>query len=149
MNFSNAISISCNPEELWAWLTEPEKIRSWNPEILEQETISAGEVGPGFRSRVLMKEGKKSVWYEEEILEFKPSTTLKMKLSGGSLGKGPMIMTYRLSDEGDKTKLSYANTWEPKGVILKLLHGIITKVAKKNVEGSLNKLKTEIENGNN
>lgn len=146
MRISNAITINCQPEELWDWLTEPQKIKTWNPEILKQEIISTGKVGPGFKSRVLMKEGKKSVWYEEEILEFEPTTSLKMKLSGGSLGKGPMVMTYTLSNEGDKTNLSYVNTWEPKGIILKLLHGMITKAAKKNIEGSLNKLKTGIEN---
>lgn len=145
MNFSKTININCTPEQLWNSLTDFEKARQWNSCLLENEKITEGEIGRGSRSRSLIREGKKSVWYEEEILEYAPYERLKMKLSGKNLGKNPMLSDYQLKDTGNGVQLTQAIEWLPSGLMLKLFHRMIEKMSKKNVERELNNLRQYLE----
>ncbi len=131
---------------LWEWLTDFNKLQKWNKSIVEEELISSGEVGIGFVTKVLIKEGKKNIWYENEILKYEPNKALSIALKGGSLGKSPMIVDYMIKENNGLSELSYSCTWKPVGFLLWLLHPIIKKMANKNVDDVLIELKKQIEN---
>ena len=146
MKLNKTITINCTAEELWDWLVTFEKNQQWNECLLEVKKISDGEVKEGFKSRILMQEGKKKVWYDEEILEYSPHDRLKIALKGGNLGKSPMIVDYQIIPNNANVKINFTSSWMPKGLILKLFHKAITKASDKNAEQELQSLKKQIEN---
>lgn len=145
MIIEKTILLKCTKELLWEWLTDFEKIKVWNPDILEEELISAGEVQPGYRSKMLILEGKKKNWYENEILTFQPGQQLSTVLRGGGLGEGPMAVDYHIQEQGDAIELRYRSSWEPIGLFLKVMHPIIKIVANKNADNCLKRLKEKVE----
>ena len=146
MHIVKSIEINCSKEELWAWLTEFEKLQKWNSTILKEEHISSGEVGPGYVTRVLIKEGKSENWYENEILKYDTPSYLQISLKGANLGKGPMYIDYKISEKENSVKLDYENNWKPVGLMLWLFHPIINKMASKNTDKALAALKECAEN---
>lgn len=145
MNFSRTINIQKTPEKIWDSLVQFEKICKWNSCVLETKKISTGKMREWFQSRSLIKEGKKSVWYEEEILIFTPYTRLKIKLSGDGLGKDPMFLEYELNETSGKTEVIQTIEWKPSGFFFKLFHGIIEKMSIKDTEKVLHSLKIYLE----
>jgi carbon monoxide dehydrogenase subunit G len=145
MDINKSISLKCRPEELWAWLTEFGKLQKWNSTILEEQHISTGEVKAGYITRVLIKEGKEKIWYENEILNYQPYKLLKISLKGGNLGKAPMYIDYEIIDNQDRVELVYKSSWKPIGFMLKLMYPVIKKMANKNVDEVLAALKNQIE----
>ena len=145
MKLSRSISIQASPEEIWESITQLEQIRKWNTSVLKNERISDGDIQAGFLSKTLIQEGKKEVWYDEEILEYTPHTKLRLKLSGGNLGKNPMQIAYELNDNHDQTKVVSTIEWHPSGIILKLLHRVIEKASTKSLENDLENLKNYLE----
>jgi len=145
MEIEKTLQINCTEHELWPWLTEFDKIQKWNTSILKEVLISKGEIKKGFLSKILIKEGKKDIWYENEILEYQPIHYLKISLKGSSLGKSPMIVEYRTSLQNNQLVLFYKTKWKPVGVLLKLLHPFIKKMSIKNIETTLSELKRLVE----
>ena len=146
MEIKHTIEVNTNKEVLWKWLTEFEKIKLWNKTILEEKPISNGEVKNGFKSNVLILEGKKKVWYENEITEYNPFRHLSITLKGGSLGKNPMAVHYTLNEINNKITLNYESYWKPAGLMLHLMLPIIKRMANQNAKTCLQELKTLIEN---
>lgn len=148
MIINKTVEISCSAERLWQYLTELEKMQEWNVCLLKSEEISDGELRNGYKSKILMEEGKKTVWYENEILEFNAPNFLKIALSGGSLGKNPMIVTYSMVSNGESVKVDYINEWKPAGLFLKLFQSQIRKKMDKNSAKDLEMLKNKAEKKN-
>jgi len=145
MILKKEIEIKCTAEKFWLYVTELEKMQEWNVCLLESENISSGKLQKGFKSKILMQEGKKSVWYDNEILEFNPHSLLKTSLKGGNLGKSEMIITYEIVPLADGIKVSYENDWEPKGLFMKLFSKKIYSSMDKNATKDLQKIKNEAE----
>jgi len=145
MEIEKMVQIKCKENELWQWLTEFDKIQKWNKSIQQEVLISKGEIKKGFLSKILIKEGKKDIWYESEILEYQPLKYLKISLKGGNLGKSPMIIEYRISLHNSKLILLYKTKWKAVGFLLQLFSPLIKKMSIKNIETTLSELKRQIE----
>ncbi len=146
MNIKKTNTFNCDAAELWSWLVEFEKIKKWNCSIIDKQDVSTGQASPGFKSKMLLKEGKKSVWYDSEILEYNPPSNLKMELRGGSLGKSPMFVEHHLKQNGGQVTHEYVVNWEPKGFLLKLFHKSIAKASSKNMDNEIITLRENLEN---
>ena len=145
MEITKKISLPCSSTVVWQWITEFDKIQKWNPTVLQEEILSSGQPGPGFKSKILLKEGKKELWYDSEITDYTPEKSLHMVLRGGNLGSAPMYLDYEIKEEMGKTELTYYNRWQPKGLMMKLLHPMIKKMADKNAGEVMRLLKNHIE----
>ena len=91
------VEIRCSPETLWLHLTDVESLMTWNPEIVSSEITTDGPPRVGSRSKVMIQEGAKVVEYGSEIKDWQPNKRLEIELTGGSLGAGPMQVTYDLT----------------------------------------------------
>jgi len=145
MIITRKIKLKTSKSELWAYLTEFEKLQKWNTSIMKEEELSERPVTKGFTSKILIKEGKKEVWYGSEILDYQENKKLNISLSGGNLGKSPMNIEYQITEKENYTELFYESKWKPAGLLLKLMHPLIKSMSNKNIDGSLTKLKEEIE----
>lgn len=145
MEIQKSIIIDCKKEKLWIWLTEFEKLKIWNKNIVEEQHISNGEVKKGYKTKVLIKEGKGENWYNNEILEYERNNLLRIALSGATLGKNDMTVEYLIKKKGEYAELFIKSHWKPSGLILKLFYPIIKIKATKNTEEVLLELKQQIE----
>ncbi|MGJ8530342.1 SRPBCC family protein [Maritalea sp.] len=145
MDLRNRIAIDAPPHIIWPLITKLDQIKRWNQSIVSSEAVSAGSVQEGFRSRLMLKEGSREVEYEEEILVFEPPSTVEVQMSGGSLGKTPMVVRYDLSSEGDKTSLEQRCTWTPGGLMLRLMAGIISQSSARALDENLVQIKSVAE----
>ena len=145
MNIKKSIQINCEKEELWVWLTDFSKLKKWNKTILEEQLISEGKVGKDYKTKVLIKEGNRKTWYDNKILVYQPNEFLSIALSGGSLGKNPMIVEYKIDEKNNQLELTLESNWKPSGFILKLLYPLIKIKATKNTVEILQELKSTIE----
>lgn len=121
-------------------------MKEWNISLLESENISTGDLKSRFKSRILMKEGKKSVWYENEIIEYNPYSHLRIVLKGGNLGKKPLFVTYDIVSVESGIKVNYERNWETNGFFMKLFSKQIIKAMDKNATNDLQELKNKLEN---
>ncbi|MHA7058362.1 hypothetical protein ACWGOQ_0014155 [Aquimarina sp. M1] len=112
---------------------------------IERRKYFFWEIRSGFISKVLINEGGKEIWYENEIKDYNPSKYLSVILKGGNLGKSPMLVKYELIEKTGVVRLEYTCSWEPKEIFLKIIHPIIKKTANKNAEKVLSELKKQIE----
>lgn len=140
MRIDKTILIDANPDKIWPWLIEFDKLSQWNKGMIEEKKISEGTPGVGFISTIAIKEGGKINWYENEIIEWIPNERLVILLRGKNLGKNPMHVSYDLSLVEEGTQLHYVSTWSPHGFMLKLLHPIIKMVANNNANKCIAKL---------
>jgi len=146
MKITKTILIDCNRNVLWSWLTEFEKLQKWNSTIVKEEAISTGEPQKGHKSKVLIREGKREIWYDNEIIEYQPGNLLRIALSGGTLGKHPMLVNYQINEIEDQIELTLNSYWKPSGILLHLLYPFIKIKATKNTVEVLQSLKHQIEN---
>lgn len=113
---STRISIEASPDDVFKYLVDGEKMKEWangivsaGPYLAEEETVE-DDNGYEYKvplERIVMKEGKESVW-QDSILRFKEGETLSIKSRKGGLTRtlvfqleeneiGGTNMDYRLS----------------------------------------------------
>ena len=141
MRITRSIGVACSRDRMWFLLTDVEQIQRWVAEILDQEDLTDGPIGPGTRSRVLVREGSKEVWYDHEILMYDEPDHLEFQLAGGSLGAGPMTVGYRVTGEDGRLAVHYRADWKPHGLVLTFMTPLITIMASRNARGAMERLK--------
>jgi len=145
MTILKSIQIDSKKEELWSWLTEFEKLKKWNKTIIKEEHISKKEAKIGYKTKVLIREGSREIWYNNEILVYQPNECLRIALSGGTLGKNPMIVEYLINEKNNQLELTLESNWKPSGFILKMFYPFIKVKATRNTVEILQELKNQIE----
>ncbi len=142
MHIEHTIKTVTTPDDLWILLTEPDQIKRWIPELVSDEPTTPGPAGLGTRTRMRLREGSKVGEYATEITVFEPSEHLELRMTGGNLGAGPMVVDYRLMTRKDGTTLRYTSTWRPQGLLLRLLSPLITYISKKKTRSQLERLRS-------
>jgi carbon monoxide dehydrogenase subunit G len=141
MDLQHRIAIHATRSEIWPLLTELDQVKRWNASIIRSEAVSSGPVEVGFRSKLWLQEGNREVEYDEEITAFEVPNAVEIRMSGGSLGKKPMVVRYDLVEQEGSTLLRQRCTWQPSGLILRLMAGMISKSSAKTLEENLRKIK--------
>lgn len=140
MHIDFEIDIPETPATLWHWLTEPEAIQRWMPSIERDEPLTPGPPGVGTKTRMTLREGKRSVVYETELTTYDEHRELALDMRGGSLGTSPMHVRYRLDGHGQRTRLHYTADWRPKELGLRLMSPLIRIAAGRNARASLRRM---------
>ena len=141
MDLQQNIRIGAPKTEIWPLLTELDEIKRWNNSIIKSVPVSSETVGAGFRSKLLLKEGNREVEYDEEIVTFDAPNAVEIRMSGGSLGKNPMMVRYDLVEQDEATLLKQSCTWLPSGLLLRLMAVLFSKSSEKTLEENLRKIK--------
>ncbi len=144
MRLEHSIEIDCSPDQLWPWLTEPDRQMQWMHGVISNEPTSepVNEVGSTFLMKI--KEGKRVTDYNGTITTFEQPRKLGVKLVG-SCGKGsPMEMQvdYALTDLGGRTRLCYDADWETIGFVMKLFTPVMYVMGKIFIKKFFKSLKT-------
>ena len=142
MNVDRTIEIAVSPEDLWPLLTDTEHLKTWMPDIVDDELLTSGPVGPGTTSRTKIREGRKIVDYITELKVYEPPTRLDIELREGSLGKCPMRVSYQMTRTPRGTRLRYTGSWRPIGFALRLMYPLLLILGRNHVRDSLRRLKS-------
>lgn len=98
--------IAAPPEEVWSYISDPEKVRKWHGGIRAIVPVSAGEWTAGSRWRVRYEFRGRESNYLAEVLEFEKPTRLVIHLTGGDMPvNGYLQEVYELSSSTRGTLL--------------------------------------------
>ncbi|QJR09787.1 hypothetical protein DSM104443_00837 [Usitatibacter rugosus] len=137
MRVQKSISVAATPDTCWKVLTLREHQKRWLPEVVDHiPDDPAKQDGVGATSTLKIQEGKRVVDYRETITAWEPGRVLAIRLSGGSLGKMTMDVTYRFVPEANGTRLDYEADMEMKGLFI-LLAPLFKIISGSKVGGTL------------
>lgn len=116
MHMQHAVDIDRSPDDLWPWLTEPERVKQWMKGLLEITPVSEGEPRVGFQSRMKIKEGKRISDYDEEITQWDPPHALAVRITGGCMpSEMAMESAYTVTASGSGSRLEVVTSGDLKG----------------------------------
>ena len=139
---------ACTPETLWAAISEPEKQKLWMKGLLSNEQTSPGPTAVGSTFRMVIKEGRKAAEYQGEMTAYDRPRRLEIVMGGGNFPKGMTVrVDYRLTPEGDRTRLDYACTAEMAkvGLFMKLMFLVFRLFCKMQLRGFMRALRKLVE----
>lgn len=148
LEHSASIEIDGSPQEVFGFLTEPEKLKSWitglaHVETLQSNTDENGETRRINTDRVISVNGNETR-YEDEVIRFQPGETLSVRSSNND-----QVITsiFLLEPRESQTYFTYR--------VIKLNRGIKRMLApfgndntQNQIVGDIRKLKQLVELGN-
>ena len=141
MQTKTSIEIDASPETVWTLLTDPDKVMTWNPDIVANEPAEPGPGRVGHISVTKIKEGSRIVDYVTEVMVLEPEEYLEIEMREGSLGKNPMRVGYTLTPNRAGTTLEMTGNWKPSGIMLRLMLPLILLMGRRNSRVALGRLK--------
>ena len=113
MRYTANNEIDCTPEQLWPWLSEPERMKQWMKGLEEIVPDAPGPARAGATYRMRIREGRKVTEYREELLAYEPPRRIRFKITGGSFGTMSFCGENELIDAGGgRTRLRYSGWTE-------------------------------------
>lgn len=94
-----SIFINGSPQQVWAFITEAEKLGQWYHK-------AKADLAPGAPYELLDNEGKGETQVWGRVLEMHPHTLLKTTFCVGPFGDRETIVTWTLEEAAGGTKLS-------------------------------------------
>jgi len=136
----STIEIARTPEQVWPWLTEPERLKSWISWTAEAKRIDDK------RMTMIMHDANNNnapMVINDEIIEMdRPrGFTLRLSSEGAFTGESK----FKLTDLGGRTRVESVSRFEFKHWFAKLCEPLITPSAAKKQEMDYAKLKELIE----
>jgi uncharacterized protein YndB with AHSA1/START domain len=144
MRSAYSIEIDRPADEVWPVITEVEQIKRWVPDLVSDVATNEGPTRAGTTSRMSMREGSKVVVYDSVITRYEPGRRLSLELSGGSLGRKPMLVDYVLTRAGARTRVDFTSEWTPSGWLWLMLP-LILIVGAANAKRALKAMKAVAE----
>lgn len=144
---AGSIEINSPPEEVWLWISEPQRLKQWVSWLVEvrPENDVAG-VG-GKRTWVMDDPNmKQMVEIQGEVTRYDPPHQLEIHIDAKMGFSGDM--TYTLTDlGGGKTRLDTAGKYSYNHWFARLMEPVVTPQAKKKQRADLETLKRKAESG--
>ncbi len=139
---ASTIQIAGTPEEIFGWITEPEKLQKWIEGLVESTPLTEGGLKVGARSREVMMAGDARTDREVEITALEQNERLEASITSEHF---EIKARYILSVSGERTRLTYIGDIQFKGFLFKLFSPIIIPTAQKQLEENLSRLKEMVE----
>lgn len=140
----HAVEIAASPEAVWDWLVEPDRLVQWVGGLRRFEPLDDRRPGPGMRSRQHLHLGGRDWVLASEIVRWDPPNELEAR----SEQKGfRIVQAYRLDRIDGGTLLACRVQTELKGLVGRLLEGVLSGRAQHKLEHDLDRLKTLVEAG--
>jgi uncharacterized protein YndB with AHSA1/START domain len=144
----DTVQITSSPEKIWPFIKDPERRRSWNPNILTVDPISWGEQSVGYQYRITYVMGKKQSTFLARVTEYRRPEKLVIRHSEGRLPRdGYVDEVYELSQNDGGTFLEQRIEVHTSGIniLFRMLIYFILRFGKRNARRYLEKLKELVE----
>jgi ligand-binding SRPBCC domain-containing protein len=142
----DSVTINRSPEDVWAFLTDPDNLTTYESQVTELEQLTEGEVAAGTRFRGVSKVLGRPITWTSEIVRFEPVSAYATKTVEAKL---PFAVAWTLTPEGDGTRMDYRLEAESGlgGVFGKLGEPVVVKAQQRTLRTNLANLKALLESG--
>ncbi len=128
-------------EQVFAFLTDTNKLTSWQSNLIKSEQITEGPLHTGSRFREVRRLGRQEFEIEGEITALETNKRLETK----TVTRPQAMVTYSLAPEQGGTRLNYKFVLVTSG-LMRLLEPMIAGSIKKETKSDFETLKHILEN---
>lgn len=139
---SVTIRVEAPVQEVYAWITEPEKLKQWMGGLVESTPLTTDGLRVGARSREVFEMGDERRVMEVEITALRPNERLEAKVTSDGF---VVDVRYILSQKDGLTRVTYIGDAKYTRLHLRLMEPIITPMAQQKLEDDFARLKEMIE----
>jgi uncharacterized protein YndB with AHSA1/START domain len=141
------IEIARPPEVVFAWISEPERLKVWVGWLVDIQTETPPPVAVGSRNVWVMEDrnnNNQRMDIHTEVTRLEPDRLLEARLSVPAGFTG--TVTYELQPiDARRTHLTYRATYHFEHWLAKLLEPVISRSAQQKLNDDLNRLKQRVE----
>ena len=148
MILTSETRINRSPEYVWPFIEDPERMKAWNPRIVDFEELGWGARGVGFRYNVRYRKGEGVLDAFVEIDSYRVQEEYAFRLSGGQLpagGYARVIFELRGCNEGTHVKRTIDLTHARLPRVLRIVVGLAGRVGAPAGKEGLARLKKVVE----
>ena len=127
-------------EQVFAYLIDPNNLRAWQSNLIENEQLTDKPLRVGSRFREVRQMGRRASEYQAEITDFEPNRRFATK----TLSEPQASVSYTFEQENSGTRLSYKFTLQTSGM-MRLLEPLIASSIKKDSISDFERLKRVLE----
>lgn len=143
--FEVSTNVNCPPEDVFEYLTDPANVVEWNSQAVEVPPVEE-EMGVGTTWRPVVKGVIGTSELPMECTVYEPPSRFGYRTTTGLLGDRVHNTgaEYTCTSQGEQTRLAWSGSIETNG-IAKLLEPLLSRMLRKDVESSLEKVKSAME----
>jgi uncharacterized protein YndB with AHSA1/START domain len=142
---TKSIEINRRPEEVFAYLDQPERHGEWQPEVVSTTIETEGPVGVGTRVKEMRKMGGREQDSSYEITEHDPPSKTSFRGIGGAVRPEGTVTVESIGDgSSSRVTLDFDLVGYGFG---KLIVPLARRQAAKTIEGNQQLLKKKLESG--
>ena len=144
---TNSIEIGRPAQDIWPWLTEPEKLKLWVGWLIEVRALTPPPHGVGSKAMWVMEDrnnNNERVEVTDEVVEYDPPRRIKVRLTSamGFDGEG----VFKLTDLGNgRTQFEQAGEYRFTSWLAKLFLPMIMHSARSKAAEDIQRLKSKVE----
>lgn len=104
MSLQASIEIAATPERIFAYLTQPELVKSWQPDLVESSPLPAGGLRVGTRQQAIVEEFGRRWKIETVVVDMAPNRHIAFDMEGPTAS---VHSEYLLVQNGDRTRVEH------------------------------------------
>jgi uncharacterized protein YndB with AHSA1/START domain len=128
--------------QVFPHLVASERRMRWMGALKESKQVTDGQPGVGTRFEDVFEEAGQRFEVEAEIVELRPPELIKLDLKGSAFES---VVTQSLAERDGKTLVKTTIDTEYHSALARLMSGVVTGHAQKQLEEDLERLKTLLE----
>lgn len=138
----HTVEIARPAPHVFAYLAASDRRQRWMAALKESEQVSDGPVGLGTRFRDVFEDHGQRFEIDAEIVEWEPHDRLALRLTASAFES---TVTQVLEPADGTTRLTTRMETEYKSALARLMAGVVTGHAQKQLEDDLARLKEILE----
>ena len=137
MNFECSVEIAGDPQRVFAFLTRPELVKTWQLDLPEPPPLPPGGLHIGLRQRAIVEEYGRRFEIETVVVDFNPDCTIAYEMDSPN---AVVLTQYHLSQRPVSTTLRQTVTFTPRRW-MRFVWPMVQGVFRKKVRSRLRLLK--------
>jgi carbon monoxide dehydrogenase subunit G len=142
VRFELSLEIARPMHEVWAYLTDPERVPEWQSSAESSHQVSDGPMGVGTRLRDERRFMGRRATSDVEVSEYEPERLFTLH---GLSGPVRFTVRHRFSANGAGTRLDIEAEADPGGGVGRFMRPVIERAAGHELRGDFNRLKERLE----
>jgi uncharacterized protein YndB with AHSA1/START domain len=145
--YVHSIDIARPPDTVFAWVSRPEKLKSWVGWMIDIRDLTPDRVGVGAKHVWVMEDRNNENQHmdiEAEVTRYEPDRMVESRVQAAELFSGDV--RYELEPmPASRTRLTYRASFQYQHWLAKLLEPVISRSAQQKLEEDMARLKQQIE----
>lgn len=141
IRFDFSVDVERPTDEVFTYLTDPEKLPQWQTMILEASKQTPGPVSEGTKLSQVGKFLGRRIEMDVEVTRFEPNQRATFESKSGPI---PLSIDHKLQPAGNGTRIAVQVEGEP-GNFFKMAEPLVGRMAERQFKNEYNNLKELLE----